>query len=95
MIQHISIQELESWKSEDVSFQLIDVREVSEHKAYNIGGTLIPLSDILREKEKLELDKPIVVYCKKGIRSQIAIQKLSRYFPNANFYNLQFGIGIK
>lgn len=94
MIKNISLDEVNAWKLNSVAFQLIDVREASEHERFNIGGVLIPLSEVLKEKDKLEVDKPIVFYCKKGIRSQIAIQKLSRYFPEANFFNLQFGIGL-
>ena len=29
-------------------FQLIDVREADEHKEFNIGGSLLPLSQITR-----------------------------------------------
>jgi len=92
LVKNISYQQVQMWQSNAIPFQLVDVREASEHKAFNIGGVLIPLSEILREKNKLEVDKPIVFYCKKGIRSQIAIQKLLRYFPNADFYNLQSGV---
>ncbi len=94
MIKNISYQQVQSWQSEATLFQLVDVREASEHEAFNIGGILIPLSEILKEKDKLEINKPIVFYCKKGIRSQIAIQKLIRYFPNADFYNLQSGVSF-
>lgn len=93
MIKNISYQELKSWEGEEKPFQLVDVRERIEHEAYNIGGILIPLSDILKKKNQLNTDQPIIFYCKKGIRSQIAIQKLSRYFPQAQLYNLQSGIG--
>ncbi|MFT5169049.1 MAG: rhodanese-related sulfurtransferase [Saprospiraceae bacterium] len=92
-MKNITYEQLSSWKSKHILFQLIDVREASEHKAFNIGGLLIPLSDILKEKDKLEIKNPIVFYCKAGIRSQLAIQKLSRFFPQGDFYNLTPGIG--
>jgi len=69
VIKNISHIQLKNWQIEQKVFQLIDVREASEHHAFNIGGLLIPLSDILKEKNKLEVDKPIVFYCKRGIRS--------------------------
>jgi len=93
-IKNISHIQLKDWEAKQKNFQLIDVREASEHQAFNIGGLLIPLSDILKEKDKLMVDKPIVFYCKRGIRSQIAIQKLLRYFPDGDFYNLESGIGL-
>lgn len=91
-MKNITYQELKDWESKEKPFQLVDVREPSEHQAFNIGGALIPLSEVLKSKDQLEIDKPIVVYCKRGIRSQIAIQKLSRVLPMADFYNLQAGI---
>lgn len=73
-------------------YQLIDVREIEEHEAFNIGGELMPLSEIMRSVNKISIDKPVVIYCKKGIRSQIAIQRLSMRCPDAEFYNLTNGI---
>jgi len=92
-LRNITYQELKTWEANKKTFQLVDVREDIEHEAYNIGGILIPLSEILKSKNQLLTDHPIVFYCKKGIRSQLAIQKLMRYFPQAKLYNLQAGIG--
>lgn len=91
-IQHITLEELERWRSEGKSFQLVDVREPEEHEAFNIGGQLIPLDDILKKQDQLDTSQPIVIYCKRGIRSQIAIQKLTNRLPQADFYNLHNGI---
>ena len=43
-------------------------------------------------RDKIEQEKPVVIYCKRGIRSQIAIQRLQRKLPNVEFYNLDGGI---
>lgn len=83
---------LQEWKAENKSFQLIDVREPNEHEAYNIGGQLIPLQSLLKKTDLLDFSQPIVIYCKRGIRSQLAIQRLSIRFPEAQFYNLSQGI---
>ena len=69
-------------------FQLIDVREVEEHVAFNIGGTLIPLGEITQHITAIAIDKPVIIYCRKGIRSQIAIQRLQEKFPFTNLINL-------
>lgn len=95
LIKEVTYETVKKWKAEDIPFQLIDVREASEHNVYNIGGLLIPLAEILKERNQLKTEQPVVFYCKKGIRSKIAIQKLLRYFPNGDFYNLKSGIGIK
>lgn len=91
-MNQLTYKELMKWKANKKSFQLIDVREHDEHEAYNIGGELIPLNLIIKKPELLDFSKPIVIYCKRGMRSQLAIQRLSIRFPQAEFYNLSQGI---
>jgi adenylyltransferase/sulfurtransferase len=69
-------------------FQLIDVREPYEHEEFNIGGELVPLNEITRHIDKIATDKPVIIYCRKGIRSQLAIQRLQEKYPFANLINL-------
>ena len=69
-------------------FQLIDVRELYEHEDFNIGGELIPLNEIVQQIEKIATGKPVIIYCHKGIRSQIAIQRLQEKYPFTNLINL-------
>ncbi len=54
------------------SVVLIDVRQPEEHALTNIGGRLIPLATLPQALESLSKNKPIIVYCQKGIRSQRA-----------------------
>ena len=68
--------------------QLIDVRESEEHDEFNIGGELIPLGEIVQQLQKIATGKPVIIYCRKGIRSQIAIQRLQEKFPFTNLVNL-------
>jgi rhodanese-related sulfurtransferase len=72
--------------------QLVDVRELNEHSQFNIGGLLIPLSSITKQIDKVSKTIPVVLYCKKGIRSQIAIQRLENKFPFENLFNLSGGM---
>lgn len=71
---------------------LLDVREPFEHADFNIGGQLIPLGDIISMAENIPADEPVIVYCKKGIRSQIAIQRLQDKFGFTNLINLKGGM---
>ena len=91
-MNQLTFSELQKWKADNKTFQLIDVRELDEHETYNIGGQLIPLQSILKKTDLLDFSNPIVIYCKRGIRSQLAIQRLSIRFPEAQFYNLSQGI---
>lgn len=68
--------------------QLIDVREPYEHEEFNIGGTLISLEDVTKSVDNIDKEKPVVFYCRMGIRSQVAIQRLQQKYPFNNLYNL-------
>jgi rhodanese-related sulfurtransferase len=72
--------------------QLIDVREQDEHEAFNIGGELMPLGTITRQIDKIERQIPVVFYCRKGVRSHIAIQRLQQKYPFENLINLTGGM---
>ena len=87
-MKSITAAMLAQMMKEQQIFQLIDVREAVEHKEFNIGGTLLPLSEITRNLYSIAKDKPVIFYCRKGIRSQFAIQKLQEKYPFNNLVNL-------
>jgi rhodanese-related sulfurtransferase len=89
----INQSDLEIWLHEGKQFRLVDVREEWEHHDHNIGGELIPLSELMTEFKITDMEIPVVFYCRKGIRSQIAIQRLQVKFPDMVMYNLEGGIG--
>lgn len=91
-VQQISLNEIEQWRRDQRQFILIDVREPHEHHSHNIGGELIPLSELNRRYSHTDPKTPVVFYCQKGIRSQIAIQRLQQKYPDAEFYNLKSGL---
>jgi rhodanese-related sulfurtransferase len=88
----ITVQELKKRISEKEDLVLIDVREPWEHADFNIGGLLIPLDDILTKVEMISKEKPVVFYCRKGVRSLFAIQKLQQKFNFSNLINLTGGM---
>lgn len=88
----ISVKELKSQLEQAHNILLVDVRENYEHEAFNIGGIHIPLADIISQSNNISRDTQVVVYCKKGIRSQIAIQRLEDKFDFTNLYNLTGGM---
>ncbi len=71
---------------------LVDVREQSEHDEFNIGGLLIPMNTIFDNLSKIDPNKQVVIYCQKGIRSQIVIQRLEQKGGFTNLVNLQGGM---
>lgn len=53
--------------------QLIDVREQAEREDFHIGGVHIPLATLKGEIHRFDQQKPIIIYCKAGVRSLQAL----------------------
>lgn len=77
------------------SHLIIDVREPNEYKAGHIKSAInIPLNQLIFSKNKLAVvakDTPIILYCRSGGRSKIAIQMLK----TKGFTNLTNGINTE
>jgi rhodanese-related sulfurtransferase len=73
-MQDITASELKQRIEAGDSPHLIDVRDGYEYEEFNIGGTNLPLGDIMQWSEELDLpqDQEIVVYCRSGNRSGMA-----------------------
>jgi rhodanese-related sulfurtransferase len=87
-MKSITVTELQEKINSAEDFQLIDVREPYEYEEFNLSGHLIPLNDIVKQIDSIATDKPVIIYCRKGIRSQIAIQRLQEKYPFTNLINL-------
>jgi adenylyltransferase/sulfurtransferase len=90
--KEITAKDLYDWQVKGKKFKLIDVREPSEYKIVQIGGTLIPLSSISEHADEIPNDMDVVFLCKSGIRSLKAIKELEEKFAFNNLYNLKGGI---
>ncbi|MEO1515146.1 MAG: molybdopterin-synthase adenylyltransferase MoeB [Bacteroidota bacterium] len=91
-VQQLSVQQLQAWQKSGERFLLIDVREPHEHEMDNMGGELIPLSQIEAAADRLPRDQKIVIHCQTGQRSARAIQRLQHLAAFSNLYNLAGGI---
>lgn len=85
-------EELKRMMQSGVRFQLIDVREPAEREAANIGGEFIPLDELMSNRQRIATDRPVIICCKVGLRSHIAIQRLQEKQDYNNLYNLKGGI---
>lgn len=83
-MNQLSPSELKAWIAEGKDFLLVDVREGWERELFNIGGVHIPMGELMAHVNELPKDKEVVLYCEKGIRTVIAIQRLE----TAGFQNL-------
>ena len=83
-MNQLSVHDLKKWNTAGKDFLLIDIREEWERELYNIGGIHIPLGELVSRINELPKDKEVVLYCEKGIRSVLAIQRLEA----SGFHNL-------
>lgn len=91
-MQQLSPTELWQWVQEQRPFTLLDVREEDERQLDHIGGEWIPMDEVLKRHDELPTHQPLVLYCRKGVRSAIVIQRLQEKYGMHNLYNLAGGI---
>ena len=91
-MQSINAKELHQKLEEGEDILLIDIREPWERELFNIGGLSIPMNDIADHINEIPKDKPVVLYCEKGIRSTIVIQRLTERNGFENLINLSGGM---
>lgn len=72
----ISVEGVKAAIDAGEDFQLLDVREQHEFDIVNLGGDLIPLSDVLYQLDEISEEKPVYVLCKTGVRSAEAVELL-------------------
>ena len=87
-MQSITSAVLRSRINANESINLLDVREPDEHAAYNIGGILLPLGQILSmQTEDIDAlkNEEIICYCRSGSRSMQACLMLE----TAGFTNVK------
>ncbi len=74
----VSVQELKEWIDSGKMFTLVDVREPDERNIASIGGRLIPLNSIPQHLQELDPETDLVVYCRSGGRSGMAVEFMRR-----------------
>lgn len=73
-------------------YNLLDVRTNLEREQYNIGGQHIPLNELENRTEEIPQNKDLVIYCKSGMRSKLAIEILKYKKFKRALINLKGGI---
>jgi adenylyltransferase/sulfurtransferase len=84
----ISFQE---YKEQTVHFNLLDVRTQSERNDFHINGMHIPLDELSERLLEIPQDKKLLVYCKSGVRSKLAIDFLQKNGFENTLVNLKGG----
>lgn len=73
----LSVETLHQWIEDGKDFMLLDVREQQEYQQGHLTNARhTPLSDFEAQTRNLFLEKPVVTFCQKGVRSQKAAHLL-------------------
>lgn len=91
-MKEITPAELKSLREGRTVYQLIDVREPYEAEICSIGGTLIPMGEIVDRIAEIRRDVPVILHCKSGNRSKAVIQALESRYGFSDLLNLNGGI---
>ncbi len=85
----IDIQDFLKLKSENI--QIIDIREEYEYEEGHISKLNIPMDEILESIEKIEKEKPVIIYCNSGRRGAAVVHILREKYLMKNVSNLLGG----
>ncbi|MBK9063015.1 MAG: molybdopterin-synthase adenylyltransferase MoeB [Acidobacteria bacterium] len=84
--------DVRAWQERGEPFQLLDVREPAEAALAAIAGAvLVPLGSLPARLHEVDRTRPVVVYCRSGVRSARAVVLL-RGAGLSRTYNLAGGI---
>jgi homoserine O-acetyltransferase len=91
-VKELTVEELKELLDERTDLQLIDVREKFEIEIASIGGLHIPMNEINKRLDEIDKDRQVVIYCRSGRRSAIAVDHIQQVNGHLNMYNLAGGI---
>jgi len=93
-MKNISVTELKNRIANNESLHLLDVREPDERLEFNIGGTFIPLGQVMAmQTDEIETlkNEELICYCRSGKRSMQAAMMLET-MGFTNVVNLEGGM---
>ncbi|MFT6922229.1 MAG: molybdopterin/thiamine biosynthesis adenylyltransferase/rhodanese-related sulfurtransferase [Crocinitomicaceae bacterium] len=85
----VSFQE---YKKRAIKFNLLDVRTQKERDEFHINGIHIPLDEVSQRILEIPQNKELLVYCKSGVRSKLAIEILQNNGFENKLVNLKGGL---
>ncbi|MCC7302768.1 MAG: rhodanese-like domain-containing protein [Bacteroidia bacterium] len=91
-MKEITVAELKTIRDGNEEHVLIDVREAHELEICEIGGTHIPMGDVMNNLDRIPKNIKVVIHCRSGARSGAVVQALETQHGYTNLYNLKGGI---
>ncbi|WP_234736811.1 molybdopterin-synthase adenylyltransferase MoeB [Tellurirhabdus bombi] len=91
--RNMTVTELADRLANGEDIFLLDVRERPEYNICHLeNAVLIPVNIINNNIKRIPTDKPVVVYCHHGIRSQYIVDYLQKEYGRSNLMSLEGGI---
>ncbi len=87
--KEISFQE---YKEQSSNFNVLDVRTYIERNESHIASIHIPLDELSQRHHEIPKDKSLLVFCKSGVRSKLAIEILQNNGFGKELVNLKKGL---
>jgi len=92
-MKHITTFELKEKMDMNMPFQLIDTREPDKYAECHIEGAInIPQIDLPDMDHLIAKDRPVVIYCLYGVKSQAPYLYLTEKLKFRNIFVLEGGI---
>jgi adenylyltransferase/sulfurtransferase len=78
-IPQITVKELKRRMDAGEDVYILDVREPYEYRIAQIGGKLIPQTDVPNRLAEIDRDREVIVQCRSGVRSQRIAEFLKQH----------------
>ncbi|MEL6483421.1 MAG: rhodanese-like domain-containing protein [Bacteroidota bacterium] len=79
--------------AKDDNPKILDVRSVAEYQVDHLSNSVnIPLDKLALPEEFKTQEKPVFVLCQSGKRSEMAVIKLQKEYPELTFYSVLGGM---
>lgn len=85
----VTWDEVRLWERQGLDFLLVDVREDWERAAVHAGGLWIPLGELHGRLAELRQGIPVAFYCRKGVRSLLAVQRFRSRLEGVPVYSVE------
>ena len=87
----INAKEFKNLLKENNNFQIIDIREPYEYEDGALTNENIPLDKMMSSLNKIQKNRPVIIYCQSGKRASAIIYMLEKEYKLENLYNLEGG----
>ena len=87
----INAKEFKNLLKNNNNFQIIDIREPYEYEDGALTNENIPLDKMMSSLNKIQRDRPVIIYCQSGKRASAIIYMLEKEYKLENLYNLEGG----